>query len=193
MRPVLRSCVACLSLCLFMSSAVAAEGVEVGDKAPSFTLKDDQGKDWKSADHYGKKIVVIYFYPADMTPGCTKQACGFRDDMSKLQSENVEVVGVSGDSVRNHKLFKQAHDLNFALLADTKGELAKKFGVPYTPGEKSIVREIAGNDETLVRGVTAQRWTIVVGTDGVVKLKRKTTDAAGDSQFILDSLADLQS
>jgi peroxiredoxin Q/BCP len=182
-----------LCLSLLASSAFAAEGVEVGDKAPAFTLKDDQGKDWKSADHFGKKIVVIYFYPADMTGGCTKQACGFRDDMSKLQSKNVEVVGISGDSVRNHQLFKQVHDLNFALLADTKGEVAKKLGVPYTPGEKSIIREIAGKEETLVRGVTTQRWTIVVGTDGLIKLKRKTTDAAGDSQFILDNLADLQS
>src|SRR5262245_57986346 len=80
--------------------------LKVGDPAPKFDSIDDQGKPWKSSDHVGKKVLVVYFYPADMTPGCTKQACGFRDDMGKLAGKNVEVVGVSGDSVANHKVFK---------------------------------------------------------------------------------------
>ncbi len=69
--------------------------LKVGDQAPSFTSTDDEGKSWKSSDHVGKKILVVYFYPADMTPGCTKQACGFRDDMAKLTDKGIEVVGVS--------------------------------------------------------------------------------------------------
>src|SRR6516164_5108066 len=75
--------------------------LKVGDKAPAFDAKDDQGKDWKSSAHVGKNIIVVYFYPADMTGGCTKQACGFRDDLKSLVDKGVEVVGVSGDSVKN--------------------------------------------------------------------------------------------
>ena len=82
----------------------------------------------------GKKIVVLYFYPADFTGGCTTQACGFRDDIEKLGSKGVMVIGVSGDSVETHKLFKAHHKLPFTLLADEKGEIAKKFGVPVGKG-----------------------------------------------------------
>ena len=71
---------------------------KVGDKAPAFQSVDENGKTWKSTDHVGKKIVVLYFYPADFTGGCTAQACGFRDNLKDLSSKNVEVVGVSGDS-----------------------------------------------------------------------------------------------
>src|SRR4051812_39056119 len=79
----------------------AAEKVELkkGDPAPVFQGKDDQGKTWKSTDHVGKHILVVYFYPADLTGGCTAQACGFRDDMQALKGKDVEVVGISGDSV----------------------------------------------------------------------------------------------
>ncbi len=97
----------------FVGGMAMAEDVklEVGSAAPEFTVKDDTGADWKSSDHFGKKIVVVYFYPADLTGGCTKQACGFRDDMAKLQDEGVEVVGVSGDSVANHQIFKKDRSL----------------------------------------------------------------------------------
>ena len=74
--------------------AGAAE-LKVGDNAPVFESVDDQGKPWKSVDHVGKKILVVYFYPADLTGGCTKQACAFRDDHEKLTAKGVEVVGVS--------------------------------------------------------------------------------------------------
>ena len=91
---------------------------DVGDAAPTFESVDDAGKPWKSADHFGKKIVVVYFYPADFTGGCTAQACGFRDDMDKLKGKDVEVIGVSGDSAKTHEAFKKFHKLNFTLLAD---------------------------------------------------------------------------
>ena len=184
----------CLCLTLFPAmSASAAEdktkGLNVGDEAPQFTLKDDQGKDWNSADHFGKKTVVIYFYPADMTGGCTKQACGFRDNAQKLKEKGIEVVGISGDSVRNHQLFKKAHDLNFTLLADTEGKVADLFGVPYSLGEKTVFAEIDGQKESLVRNITTQRWTFVVGPDGKVLLKNNKVNAAEDSQQILETLA----
>lgn len=173
--------------------SVAGETAELkeGSKAPKFQAKDDMGIDWKSEDHVGKKIVVVYFYPADMTGGCTKQACGFRDDMKKLQAKGVEVVGVSGDSVRNHQLFKKAENLNFTLLADPDGEVAKAFGVPFTKGEKSITRTIDGKEETLTRGGTAKRWTFVIAKDGTVALKNTKVKAAQDSKAILSKVNDL--
>ncbi|MGH7225673.1 MAG: peroxiredoxin, partial [Gemmataceae bacterium] len=100
-----------------------------GDKAPSFQASDDHGKTWKSSDHVGKKVIVVYFFPADFTRGCTNQACTYRDDMDKLTGNGILVVGVSGDSAKTHALFKKHHKLNYTLLADEKGELAKKFGV----------------------------------------------------------------
>lgn len=170
--------------------AADSEGVRVGDKAPEFTLKDDQGNDWSSADHFGKKTVVVYFYPADMTGGCTKQACGFRDDSEKLKEKGIEVVGISGDSVRNHQLFKQAHDLNFTLLADTEGKVAEKFGVPFTVGEKTFVAEIDGKQESLVRNITTNRWTFVVGPDGLIKMVNNKPIAAEDSKHILEAIGE---
>src|SRR5712675_1728769 len=73
--------------------------LKVGDAAPSFSAKDDTGADWKSADHVGKKILVVYFYPASFTGGCTKQACAYRDDQKALNDAGAEVIGVSGDQV----------------------------------------------------------------------------------------------
>ena len=116
----------------------AVTTLKVGDKAPAFESVDDQGKAWKSADVIGKKTVVLYFYPADLTGGCTKQACGYRDELSKLTDSGVEVIGVSGDSPENHRLFKKVHKLNFTLLADEKGDVAKKFGIPVTEGKKTF-------------------------------------------------------
>src|SRR2546430_14387032 len=115
-------------------NALAQEKAKVGDKAPKFEATDDQGKTWKSSDHVGKKIVVLYFYPADFTSGCTKQACGFRDDIEKLNGLEVEVVGVSGDSAQTHKLCKSHNKLAFTLLADEKGDIARLFGVKAKPG-----------------------------------------------------------
>src|SRR5262245_26589268 len=122
---VLAGCAALAFFTAFGGLVIAA--VAVGDKAPSFVAKDDQGKDWKSEDHVGKKIIVVYFYPADFTGGCTKQACGFRDDAKPLTEKGVEVIGISGDSVKNHQMFKKYHNLNFTLLADEDGSIAKKF------------------------------------------------------------------
>lgn len=144
--------------------------LKVGDEAPQFILNDDQGNEWNSADHYKEKIVVVYFYPADMTPGCTAQACSYRDDLSKLADKGIEVVGVSGDSVRNHQLFKIAHDLNYTLLSDPEGSVAARFGVPFQVHlkGKSIDREIKGEAYTLTRTATIQRWTFVVDRNGKI-------------------------
>lgn len=160
--------------------------VNVGDKAPEFAALDETGKEWKSSDHVGKKVVVVYFYPADMTGGCTKQACAFRDDLSKLKDKGVEVIGVSGDSVRNHQLFRKAHELNFTLLADTEGKVAEAFGVPITREEKSVKATIDGKEEVLTRNVTAKRWTFVIGLDGKVLSKNTMVAAAEDSKAVFE-------
>ena len=191
-------------LCVWIVAGVAALGLgrqimaediklEVGAKAPEFTSKDDTGKEWKSADHFGKKIVVVYFYPADLTGGCTKQACGFRDDMAKLEGAGVEVVGVSGDSVENHQVFKKDHKLNFTLLADETGEVATKFGVPVEIAEKvAKVKTTDGQEISLTRQATAKRWTFIVGKDGKIAYKNPMVAAAEDSKTIAAEVAKLK-
>ena len=183
--------VAALVLFATVKDSGAAD-LKVGDKAPTFTAMDDSGKEWKSEDHFGKKIVVVYFYPADCTGGCTKQAIGFTKDAKTLADLGVEVVGVSGDSVRNHQLFKKKESLTVTLLADEKGEVAEAFGVPYTPGAKEVKAVIDGKDEILVRGVTTKRWTYVVGKDGKVAYKNEMVDAAGDSKKIIEVVKGLK-
>ena len=160
--------------------------LKVGDPAPKFASSDDQGKAWKSSDAVGKKVLVVYFYPADMTGGCTKQACGFRDDFQKLADKGIEVIGVSGDSVENHKVFKEAHKLNFTLLADEKGDVAKAFGVPVKAGGTFKTKDAAGNPVELKRGVTTARWTFVIDKDGKIAYKDTKVNAAEDSKKLLE-------
>ncbi len=187
-----------LLVTLLVSAAVPAANAEepkspgVGDPAPTFEAQDDQGKTWKSSEHFGKKIVVIYFYPADMTGGCTAQACAFRDDMGELADKEVEVVGVSGDSVENHQLFKKAHGLNFTLLADVDGKVADAFGVPKTVGEKTVKAVIDGVTHDLTRNVTTQRWTFIVDRDGKIAYKDPSVNARQDSQKVLAALDKLR-
>lgn len=184
-----------LAVCLCQSAVLAAEAVDlkVGDKAPTFEALDDTGKAWKSSDHVGKKIVVVYFYPADMTGGCTKQACGFRDKLGDLSKKGIEVVGVSGDTVASHVLFKQEYDLTFPLLADTEGKVASAFGVPVTPGEKKVNAKFkTGKEEVLIRNVTTARWTFVIDKDGKIAAKNTKVAAAEDSQAVLDAVEKLQ-
>ncbi len=186
------------SLCLtaLASSAVFAKdvpaeaepkAVKVGDPAPKFAARDDAGKKWKSADHVGKKILVVYFYPADMTPGCTKEACNYRDAAAQFKDKNVEIIGVSGDSVENHQVFKREHDLNFTLLADPKGKVAKAFGVKIVPGagEFTFNQKADGKPLTLKRDLTAMRWTFVIDLDGRVVHKDEAVDAVKDTATVL--------
>lgn len=122
-------------------SAGAAQVPKVGDKAPLITGKNQDGKTWKLADSIGKKIVLLYFYPKDQTPGCTKEACGLRDRMAGLKSDNVEVVGVSFDSAESHQKFIEKNKLNFPLLADTDGKIADTYGARM-PG-RNLARRIS--------------------------------------------------
>ena len=104
--------------------------LKIGDKAPSFVAVDANGTAFDSTDIIGKKPVVIYFYPKDNTPGCTAQACGFRDAYEDFIDFGAEVIGVSSDTVSSHKKFTNQFKLPFILLSDSDKKIRKKFGVP---------------------------------------------------------------
>jgi thioredoxin-dependent peroxiredoxin len=168
-------------------SAQGSEPLKKGDKAPVFTAVDDNNKTWNISKHLGKKNIIVYFYPAAMTGGCTNQACAYRDKSDELEKENAIVVGISGDEVENLKVFKDAHNLNFTLLSDNDGDIARKFGVPLSAGN-SIKREIDGKEITLQRGVTAKRWTFIINTEGEIAYVNQDVNAANDSEEVLKVL-----
>lgn len=171
-------------LSVFATNAASQE-LNPGDMAPEFVTLADDGSSWDLKDYVGKKFIVVYFYPAAMTGGCTKQACAYRDFKTEIASANAVVVGVSGDNVEGLALFKKANDLNFTLLSDADGSIAKKFGVPTREGG-SITREIGGHDFDLVRGVTASRWTFIIDKAGKIVYKNTEVDATKDTQQILE-------
>jgi len=144
--------VAILFIGLGLLGLVAAELTmpKAGDRAPLVSGIDQNGKPWKLSDLIGKKIILLYFYPKDDTPGCTKEACGFRDRISELRNEGVQVIGVSFDSAESHRQFISKHNLPFPLVADTDGKIADAYGT-----------RIAGKD-------MARRVSFVIGLDGKI-------------------------
>ncbi len=135
---------------LFAVTNIFAVIPAAGDKAPAFAAPDQDGKTVSLADFAGKKIVLLYFYPKDFTGGCTKEACGLRDRMGDLRTNNVEVIGVSFDSADSHKKFIEKYNLNFTLLADTDGKIAEAYDV------KMPVMKMA------------KRVSFLIGTDGKI-------------------------
>ncbi len=184
-----------LTTLIFMAGTIVSNAQDtklvLGNKAPHFSAKADNGKDWKSEDVIGKKNLVVYFYPAAMTGGCTMQACAYRDAQEQFASLNTEVIGISGDVVENLKWFKLAENLNFTLLSDPKGSIAAKFGVPVVLGEKSIEREVEGTLHTLSRSATTSRWTFVIDKTGEIVYKSTEVKAAEDSNNVLEVLKKL--
>lgn len=164
------------------------KSLKSGDKVPVFTAIDDNNQPWNINDYIGKKNIVIYFFPAAMTGGCTKQACSYRDNYSELEKANSIVVGISGDEPENLKIFKKAYNLNFPLLSDNSGEIAKKFGVPVSDGS-SITREIDGKEYIMKRGVTAKRWTFTINKKGEIIDINQVVDPEHDSQNVLKILS----
>jgi peroxiredoxin Q/BCP len=159
---------------LFYATAAFAAVPKAGDTAPLFTGQDQDGKAVKLADLIGKKIVLLYFYPKDNTPGCTKEACGFRDRLGGLQKDNVEVIGVSFDSAGSHKKFIADYKLNFRLLSDPDGKIVDVYGVQVV-GRKM-----------------ARRVSFLIGQDG--KIVHVTDSGNPDVHFneMKDALAGLK-
>jgi peroxiredoxin Q/BCP len=177
-----------LVFCISISTSLnvsGQSGLSVGDKAPEFKALADNGSTWDIKNFLGEKYIVVYFYPAAMTEGCTKQACSYRDNIGDLQSAGVVVVGISGDKVENLRLFKQAENLNFTLLSDEKGSIAKAFGVPAGEGG-AIKRTVGGTEHELVRAVTFKRWTFIVGKNGKIIYKNESVNAEKDSEDVLN-------
>ena len=186
--------IGCIGLLLVLISLLPlwarqeAPVLEVSDKAPVFNANDHLGNLWQSSKVLkGGKFLVVYFYPAAMTGGCTKQACAYRDSSAALNQENVHVVGISADPVVNLKYFRDEHGLNFPLLSDVNGCIARKFGVPIIDGG-SIKRTIQGREITLERPFTFARWTFIVAPSGKVIYKNTGVNAAGDAKAVTDFL-----
>jgi peroxiredoxin Q/BCP len=114
---------------IFSTATTFAAMPKAGDTAPLIAGTDQDGKDFKLADHIGKKIVLLYFYPKDFTGGCTKEACSFRDGFEQFTTNNVEIIGVSFDSADKHQQFILKYKLPFTLLADTDGKIAAAYDV----------------------------------------------------------------
>ena len=111
-----------------------ANKIRIGDAAPDFTLISTSGQKVSLKDYIGKKNIVLYFYPKDNTPGCIREACGFRDNYEVFKEMGAEVIGVSSDSLEKHHGFVKKHNLPFILLSDAEKKVRTKFGVPSTLG-----------------------------------------------------------
>ncbi|MGD1716606.1 peroxiredoxin [Hydrocoleum sp. CS-953] len=122
--------------------------IKVGDKAPEFTLSSQDGTKVSLSDFLGKKNVVVYFYPKDDTPGCTKEACAFRDKYQVFTDADAEVIGISGDSKKSHKQFAAKYNLPFTLLSDKSNKVRELYDVPATlwilPGRVTYVIDKEG-------------------------------------------------
>jgi len=129
-----------LSLTVSRGATPAKPALAPGAPAPVFEAKDQNDKTWNLADLIGKKIVLLYFYPKDDTPGCTAEACGLRDRLGDLKKSQVEVLGASFDSADSHRAFIEKYHLNFPLLVDTEGKIADQYGARIAPTAKMTKR-----------------------------------------------------
>ncbi|MEX2524177.1 MAG: peroxiredoxin [Gammaproteobacteria bacterium] len=153
-----------------MISANAVAEIEVGQPAPDFRLPDQHRK-IHSLSEYAGKWVVLYFYPKDDTPGCTTEACNFRDDIFRLRELGAEVLGVSVDSPESHARFAEKHGLPFSLLADTEGRVAESYGSLRRIGPLRL----------------AKRHTFIIDPQGrVAKIYRKVDPKAHSDAVIAD-------
>lgn len=155
-----------------------ADWLEAGAKAPDFTLPADSGKKVKLSEFRGKPV-VLYFYPKDDTPGCTKEACAFRDLQSEMQALGAVVLGVSADDVDSHAKFRDKYQLNFPLLADTDHKVAEKYGAwreKVRFGKKSF-------------GI--QRSTFLIDAEGKIRKVWKSVQVEGHDQQVLAALREI--
>ena len=151
--------------------------LSVGDKAPAFRTRDQDGNAVSLGDFKGRKL-VLYFYPKDDTPGCTKEACSFKDDWARFRKRNIAVLGVSADDVKSHEKFAQKYSLPFRLLADTDKTIVNDYSVW---GEKSMYgRKYMG----------IERTTFVIDEKGKIAKIFAKVKPEGHAAQVLEALAD---
>ena len=155
--------------------ASAAEGPAVGAPAPDFKLQDQNGKTHELKDYRGK-WVALYFYPKDQTPGCTTQACEFRDNIFAFREAGAVILGVSVDDVESHKKFSEKHGLPFPILADSEKAVAKQYGV---------LKRFLGTVEL------AKRDTFLIDPQGKIVRHYSDVDPKGHSQVVLKDIKEL--
>ena len=170
------SLIALYCACLALVSAAWAAAPEVGAPAPAFRLQDQSGA-WHDLNDYRGKWIVLYFYPKDNTPGCTAQACEFRDNIFAFNKLGAVILGISVDDVASHKQFAAEHSLPFTLLADSTKETAKAYGVLHS---------VLGLMEI------ARRETFIIDPRGRIAKHYASVDPKGHSQLVLADLKALQ-
>ena len=146
-----------------------------GDKAPAFSLPDSTGKTISLKDFKGKKL-VLYFYPKDMTPGCTAEACSFRDNIDEIRAKEAEVVGVSADTVKLHQKFTEKFELNFPLLSDESKEMLKEYGIWK---QKSFMGK---------KYMGIERTTVIIDEKGVIRKIFPKVKVLGHTKEVLQYL-----
>lgn len=151
--------------------------LKAGDKAPDFSLENQDGVQISLKDFSGKKV-VLYFYPKDNTPGCTTEACEFSEDFSKFLDIDAVIVGISPDSVKSHENFIAKHDLKHILLSDEDKEVSKLYGVYQV--RKNYGREYLG----------IVRTTFIIDEKGVIEKIYKSVKAKGHAQKVLENLSE---
>lgn len=152
--------------------------LEAGDRAPAFSLKDQDGNAHRLRDYRGQ-TVVLYFYPRDFTPGCTKEACSFRDANDDIAAEGAVVLGVSTDNAKSHRKFRAEHRLRFPLLVDEGAKVAARYGAW---GEKTLYGR---------KSVGMTRSTFIIGPNGKLLRIWKRARAADHGEAVLKALREL--
>ena len=147
--------------------------LKIGDAAPDFSLIDEKGFPVRLKDFLGSKKVVLYFYPKDFTPGCTKEACSFRDEYKAFEERGAVVIGVSVDNVESHAKFSKKYALPFALLSDNKKEVAKQYGVLG------------------IGGMLTRRVTFIISKEGKISAIFPKVDVKQHSQEVLKAISSL--
>ena len=160
---------------LLACAALAAQPPAVGSQAPGFKLQDQAGK-WHSLSDYRGKWVVLYFYPKDNTPGCTTQACGFRDNIFAYRDVGAVILGISVDDVASHKAFAEQHSLPFTILADP---------------DKSVTTAYGTLKEYIGIAKLARRDTFIIDPQGKVAKHYQDVNPAGHSETVLADLKQL--
>lgn len=180
-----------------LSQEMPPVSIDVGDPAPEFSCLDDRGWTWKSSDRLPQKYLVLVFFRGDFHEPSNMLLAGYRNGQTALADRGVDVIGVSGDTVQTHRLYKDLHAWSFLLLADVDGRVAGKFAVPVCPGGKARVRDSDGKSYPprsrhswiVERGVSCACRTFIIAPDGTVLYASEPADAAPDTQQVLDFIS----